>query len=132
MLENIGYKLKNIVTYCRKLGSSILLLAYTFMLFNNIIFIHSHWSDEHLVAVHAHPYNLDLDDKERKNKEQHSNDEYELYELIFNTPVTEISFFSFVIQSIEHVNISIACPDSLPLYDNFLRDNGVRGPPYFS
>lgn len=71
------------------------MLIYFLSLFNNILFVHSHWYEGNLVALHAHPYSLTFDQESKKKKNTHSNEEYELYDLIYNAPILELEFFDF-------------------------------------
>jgi hypothetical protein len=69
------------------------MLIYFLSLFNSIFFTHSHWYDGQLVALHAHPYNIDYERDGNKKRDTHSQEEYELYDLIYNTPLLELEFF---------------------------------------
>lgn len=69
------------------------MLIYFLSLFNSIFFIHSHWYDGHLIALHAHPYGGNSDDEGNKKRDTHSQEEYELYDLIYHSPLLELEFF---------------------------------------
>jgi hypothetical protein len=88
-------QLKSNIANIRKVGFGIFMLIYFLSLFNNILFVHSHWYEGNLVALHAHPYSLNFDQESKKKKDSHSNEEYELYDLIYNTPILELDFFTF-------------------------------------
>jgi hypothetical protein len=105
------------------------MLIYFLSLFNNILFVHSHWYEGHLVALHAHPYSLTFDQESKKKKDSHSNEEYELYDLIYNTPILGLEFFDFEIRPFSNelnTTFSIVLTSyeskNLPFHD-------VRGPP---
>jgi hypothetical protein len=89
--------LKSIISHIRKVGFGIIILIYFLSLFNSIFFLHSHWYNGHLVALHAHPYNLSLEGEGNKKKDTHSKKEYELYDLIYHSPILELEFFNFEI-----------------------------------
>ena len=89
--------MKSNISNSRNVGFSIFMLIYFLSLFNNILFVHSHWYEGNLIALHAHPYSLKLDQESNKKKNTHSNEEYELYDLIYNAPILELEFFDFKI-----------------------------------
>lgn len=105
------------------------MLIYFLSLFNNILFVHSHWYEGHLVALHAHPYSLAFDQEDNKKKDTHSSEEYELYDLIYNTPILEFDFFDFKISPFrKELNTAFSIilfsygSKNTPFHD-------VRGPP---
>lgn len=49
------------------------------------------------MALHAHPYSFTFDQESKKKKNTHSNEEYELYDSIYNAPILELEFFYFKI-----------------------------------
>lgn len=76
------------------------MLIYSLSLFNSIFFIHSHWYEGNLVALHAHPYNVDFEGDGNKNRGSHSQEEFELYDLIYNSTFLEVEFFDIEISPV--------------------------------
>jgi hypothetical protein len=105
------------------------MLIYFLSLFNNILFVHSHWYEGHLVALHAHPYSFNFDQENKKKKDTHSNEEYELYDLIFNAPILELEFFNFKIHPLsDELNTTFSIV--LTSYESKNKPfHDVRGPP---
>jgi hypothetical protein len=121
--------LKSNIQNIRKIGFGIFMLIYFLSLLNTILFIHSHWYEGNLVALHAHPYNLNFDQESKKKKDSHSNEEYELYDLVYNTPILELEFFDFEIRPFTNeLNTTFSI-----LFTSYESKNNpfhdVRGPP---
>ena len=121
--------MKSNISNIRKVGFGIFMLIYFLSLFNNILFVHSHWYEGNLVALHAHPYSLDFDKEGNKKKDTHSNEEYELYDLIYNAPILELDFFDFEISpSYDELNTTFS--KVLTSYESKNKPfHDVRGPP---
>jgi hypothetical protein len=105
------------------------MLLHLLLLFNNIIFFHSHWYDGHLVAVHAHPYNLDSENPNGQDESSHSRQELELYDLISSTPSVALGFFTFVLRPFQQES-EFSISSILSKYeDNSGHCRLIRGPP---
>jgi hypothetical protein len=117
-------------TYRRKVGLGIFLMILLSSLFCNIFFVHSHWYEGNLVAIHAHPYALGSDDAGNK-KDNHTREEYELYELIFNTPFLALEFFDVDLHPISSEQSFPQVSWDISHRDQFLPTHPVRGPPFF-
>lgn len=110
----------------------IYMSVYGFLLLNNSLFIHSHWSDSTLIAVHAHPYFLDFSDENKKSQEQHSSQEYELLYLLYQTIYFDLDFTEVNLE-IEGKIQAKHCVYSPNLnLDPFLPRSSGRSPPFFS
>ncbi|SEJ48927.1 hypothetical protein SAMN05192553_104250 [Cyclobacterium xiamenense] len=118
-------------TYRRKLAVWAVLLVYFFSLSCHVVFVHSHWDGGQLVALHAHPYNLGTEGNNSKKNDTHSEEEYELYKLIFASPLLELGFYEVIIESV--VPEPSVTPAFLPQFhqETFRSHRPVRGPPLF-
>jgi hypothetical protein len=68
-------------------------------LLNHSLFIHSHWNNGVLIAIHAHPYQIDFSEGNQKDDSDHSEQEYFFLEQIFETPYFNFKFFDVQIIS---------------------------------
>jgi hypothetical protein len=116
----------------RKIGFGIFMLIYFLSLFNNILFVHAHWNNGDLIALHAHPYKIDFGQDENKSKGSHSDEELELYDLIYNTPVLELEFFDFELNPFTQNTDSTFSTILLLDEKQFISHKDIRGPPAFS
>ncbi|SMD42216.1 hypothetical protein SAMN00777080_0756 [Aquiflexum balticum DSM 16537] len=121
--------MKSNISNIRKVGFGIFMLIYFLSLFNNILFVHSHWYEGNLVALHAHPYSLDFDIEGNKKKDSHSKKEYELYDLIYNAPILGLEFFDFEIRPFTN-ELNTTFSIVLTSYESKNKPfHDVRGPP---
>ncbi|WP_209331099.1 hypothetical protein [Lunatimonas salinarum] len=124
--------MKNVLPLRRRIGFGIFMLVYFLALCNSSFFLHSHWKNGRLVALHAHPSAIGSADEDNKERDTHSNEEYALYDLIYNTPALELAFFEFGIHR-EGSEVLKYFPGS---FNFFLSEHtcfhDVRGPPCFA
>lgn len=121
--------MESILSPNRKFGVSIILLIHFLSLYNDILFVHSHWFEGNLVSVHAHPYSQKIDNENHQNKDTHSDEEYELYDLIFNTPTVELEFFDFELSPFCNKSSSFFTAILFFQESNIKFLHYVRGPP---
>lgn len=120
------------VTYRRKASLGMLMLIYFSSLFCDVFFLHSHWSEGNLVAIHSHPYSFDKEEEgNRKKRNNHSKQEYELYDLIYSTPLLALEFFDFQFTPVSQ-EVDVFSVNTLRSYTSSpLALRQVRGPPFF-
>ncbi|MCF1749492.1 hypothetical protein [Mariniradius sediminis] len=124
--------MESIFQKIRRVGFGMFMLLHLLLLFNKIIFFHSHWYNGHLVAVHAHPYEFNSESPSGQDDGSHSKEELELYDLISNTPRLELEFFEFVLSPF-HAESNDSIASILFKYeDNSGSAWHIRGPPSFS
>ncbi|WP_375583013.1 hypothetical protein [Cyclobacterium xiamenense] len=119
-------------TYRRDRAVRAVLLAYFFSLSCHVVFVHSHWKEGRLVALHAHPYDFGSDGGERKKKDTHSDKEYELYKLIFTSPLLELGLEEVIIAWSTQTMPLLPAVLSDVFNDWFPASCSVRGPPSFA
>lgn len=124
--------MESIFQKIRRVGFGMFMLLHLLLLFNNIIFFHSHWYNGHLVAVHAHPYQIDPENPSGQDDGSHSKEELELYDLIFNTPSLELGFFEYVLQPFDSKAEDAIASILFKYEDNSCSAWHIRGPPSFS
>ncbi len=80
----------------RSVIAIIALLAVSFLIVNNILFVHFHSLGDGNTIVHAHPFNKSSEDNHSREKHKHSDKELLLISFI-NSVLLQVIFTAFVL-----------------------------------